>query len=166
MDKIIKYPVVIFLLMITSCVNKEMPVPAVSEGKTDESFMVADTIIYDVIIKNNDAGDDWSSERLHRLQHQKLINSIFDMVYSEKVAACEFFTGEPLKPAEIKRLEAEKEFSRENIGKMQFTERWYFDNASARMQKDVLSIVLGYELFGDSGEFRGYKPVFKVSLNP
>jgi hypothetical protein len=62
-------------------------------------------------------------------------------------------------------MEKDENFNRKNIGKIQFTERWYFDVKTQQLQKEVMSIVLGHELTNDEGLVRGYKPVFQLYLN-
>jgi hypothetical protein len=135
------------------------------EARFDSYFgtVIADTIIYDVIIRNPDPEDIWTTECLRQFHHKMLIDSLFDLVYSKKIQAFDYFTKEQLEVSEIHKLEKE-EFSREQIGKIQFTERWYFDRETSQFQKEVLAVVLGYELLNSDGRVRGYKPVFKLYL--
>lgn len=159
----------IICLLLVSCQNRNEPdFSSVSKAtKTNDlQHLVADTIIYDVIIKNTNPYDEWVEKSLEKLQRVELVDSIFNMIYKEEVSAYEYFTNEPLNQKDIRNIETEEGFSRRDIGKIQFTERWYFDKKSRNMNKEVLSIVLGHELYTDSGEFRGYKPLFKVLLTP
>jgi hypothetical protein len=137
-----------------------------SKSDSVQAYCVADTIIYDVVIRNTNPYDTWIEKSLGRLKHDKLIDSIFSLVYEQGVKAYDYFSGEELTSKQIHSRENEKGFSREHIGKIQFTEAWYFNNKTRTLKKEVISIALGYELYGDSGELRGYKPVFKVYLNP
>jgi hypothetical protein len=126
---------------------------------------IADTIVYDVIIRNPDPQDAWTTECLKNLKQRMLIDSVFDLVYAEKLKAFDFFTQEVLSLKEIKKIESETGYSRDLIGKIQFTERWFFDKSTRQFQKEVISLVFGYELFNSEGAVRGYKPVFKIYLN-
>ena len=133
----------------------------------DSSLMnlIADTIIYDVIIKNTDPGNEWAEKCLSNLNKTELVDHLFDAVYVEKASAYNFFSGKKLKPADLKRIERDADFDRSKIGKLQFTEAWYYDPSNQVMQKKIISITLGYELPGNDGYIIGYKPVFKINLN-
>lgn len=127
--------------------------------------LLADTIIYDVIIKNTDPDNKWNEKCIGSLKRDQLIDQLFDAVYNEQADAYNYFSGKKLAPKDLKRLEREKDFKRSKIGKLQFTESWYFDPVNLVMQKKILSVTLGYELPGDDGEIIGYKPVFMINMN-
>jgi hypothetical protein len=132
--------------------------------KTDAS-MVADTVIYDVVIKNPNADDHWTEECLSHLDRRGLVDMVFDAVYRNELIPYDYITNRELTVKDIKSLEDDPEFNRENIGKIQFNEEWYFDRVNLRMEKRVNSISLGYEVFDVNGSLRGYKPAFMVRLN-
>ncbi len=135
---------------------------------TDDSLsinLIADTIIYDVIIKNTDPDNKWIEKCLGNLNRSELVDQLFDAVYDNKANAYNFFSGKKLRPADLKRIEKDKDFNRSKIGKLQFTEAWYYDPPKLLMQKRIISITLGHELPGNDGNIIGYKPVFKVYLN-
>jgi len=157
---------IIGLLLNTGCknINTQKSQQII---RTDSFYgaIVADTIIYDVIIKNANPEDAWANECLKHFQHAALIDSLFYLVYNRQASAYDFFSEQALKVKDVQRMERENDFSRNRIGKIQFTERWYFDVSSQQFQKEVISVVLGYELVNDEGVVRGYKPVFKLQLN-
>lgn len=157
---------VIGLILSTSCRNFKSHSPQVIiKHDSTHGSVIADTIIYDVVIKNPIPEDAWANECLKNLHHSSLMDSLFTLVYSQQAVAYDFFTQKPLKVKDIRRMEKEESFSRDNIGKIQFTEKWYFDASSLQLQKEVISIVLGYELINDEGMVYGYKPVFRLQLN-
>ena len=125
---------------------------------------IADTIIYDVIIKNPNPDDQWTNECLKSLKKDSLIDMIFELAYSENADVYDFFTGEKLTKRSIKKLEKQKDFNRDLIGKIQFTERWYFDPINQKMNKKILSMTLGYEIYYSDSIFGGYKPAFKITM--
>ncbi len=127
--------------------------------------LLADTIIYDVIIKNNDPANEWTEKCLSYLNRNELVDQLFDAVYNGQANAFNYFSGKKLAPSDLKRMEKDKDFDRSKIGKLQFTESWYYDPANLVMQKKILSITLGYELPGANGSIIGYKPVFKINMN-
>jgi len=157
----------IFLVLLFGCThkpsigNKNQPV-AHLDSLT--GAVMADSIVYDVIIHNPDPENPSTTEYLKDLKHGPLIDSLFDLVYSEKVIAYDFFTNEILRAKDVKKMESEAGYSRNHIGKIQFTERWYFDKSSQQFKKEVISLVLGYELLNQDSTLRGYKPVFKIYL--
>ncbi|MBN1119273.1 MAG: hypothetical protein JXA77_18835 [Bacteroidales bacterium] len=167
-----KNTVVLFLstllvMLLWNCNNQTTNEVKRSFISTDSiiGVKVADTIIYDVIIKNNNPEDSWSSECLKYLKHDALIDSIFDAVYSGKFKAYDHFTGSLLSIKSIKEMETQDGFSRNAIGKIQFSEIWYFSSEYTVLNKKVISMVLGLEQYNNLGELKGYKPVFKVYLN-
>ncbi len=153
-------------LTFTGCKqNKTHEPPLVIRVDSFYGSIIADTIIYDVIIKNPDPDDLWTSECLKKIHHSTLIDSLFHLVYTKQAVAYDLYSNEPLKIKDVKRMENEENFQRNQIGKIQFTERWYFDVSTQQFQKEVISIVLGHELYNDEGFVRGYKPVYKLKLN-
>lgn len=126
---------------------------------------VAGDIVYDVIIKNPDSEDTWTTQCLQGLDRRQLVDGIFRAIYEGKLKAVDFDTGEELSPRQVKRLEQEIEEVRSRIAKIQFTEDWYFDTLHLTLRKQVRSMVLGYEVYDAEGGVRGYKPVFRVTLN-
>lgn len=141
--------------------NKNRPV---IHSDSLNGAVMADSIVYDVIIHNPDPENPSTTEYLKDLRHEALIDSLFDLVYSEKITAYDLFTNEILKVKDVKKMESEAGYSRDHIGKIQFTERWYFDKSTKQFKKEVMSLALGYELLNQDSTLRGYKPVFKIYL--
>jgi hypothetical protein len=130
-----------------------------------ENFeIIADTIINDVIIKNPD-NDEWTDFTLRKLDKTSLVNHIFDAVYEKKLIPYDFFNNTPLTIDDIRNLEKDPEFSRENIAKVQYEEAWYYNKEDNTMIKKVHSIMLAYEIYNNQGGIKGYKPAFKVYFN-
>lgn len=127
--------------------------------------LVADTMIYDIIVINRDSTDLWKDESLKYFKRRAFIDSLFALAYAQKADAFDLFTGKKLSRNALKKIEAKDGFSRDKIGKIQFREIWYFNSEYAMMHKKVYSIVLGVEDYSESGVFRGYTPVFKLNLN-
>jgi hypothetical protein len=128
-------------------------------------LMVADTIIYDVIIKNPNPDDDWTDKCLRNLKKEQFIDILFESVYKKQATAYDLFTDEIISPDKLKNLERKKEFSRSKIGKMQFTESWYYSDTLQVLSKKVISVSMGYEILDERGNLIGYKPAFKIYFN-
>jgi hypothetical protein len=127
-------------------------------------LIAADTIIYDVIIRNSNPDDTWKAYCLSRVNYAVLIDSIFNLVYAGKISAFNHETQEKLTPKQVMEIEKADGFSRDNIGMIQFTEIWYLNPAEKSMSKKVISMVLGYNYYTPEGELFGHKPVFRVEM--
>ena len=132
--------------------------------------IIADTIVYDLIIKNTSLTQEWKDQcqqysELSHFNRNAFIDSIFSGIYDKRYKAFDFFSGKEILPEELLKLEKEQGFSRDGIGKIQFTETWYFDNQNRVFRKKVISMVFGLELLDPSGNVRGYKAILKVYLN-
>ncbi len=128
-----------------------------------ESALIADPIIYDVIVKNPNPADDWSDYCLKNTDVEALSNIIFNAVYQGKLIPYYYRSDDSILPIDsVKSIE--KMYKIENIGKIQFNEQWYFDENKLEMYKKVVSITIGYELKNHMEEISGYHPGFKVFL--
>ena len=156
--------IVLFLLFCISCrTNEKTPATPVS-GDTSMGIAVADTIIYDVPIVNENPEDLWAEQRLKGLDHSKLVDTLFYMIYSGKATSYDHTTGEKLTPKQVEKIEQEPGFSRSDIGMIQFKESWYIHPDNSRMTKEVISMVMGIGVYGENGDFRGNKALFRVEL--
>jgi hypothetical protein len=138
---------------------------AFSPREHTDASMVADAVIYDVVIKNPNIDDHWAEECLMHLDRRGLVDMVFEAIYRKELVPFDYISSRELTLKDIKNLEDDPEFSRENVGKIQFNEEWYFDRVNLRMEKRVNSISFGYEVFDVYGNLRGYKPAFMVRLN-
>ncbi len=144
---------------------KEQQIQAGSPVNLPGSTMVADTIVYDVLIRNPNPDDAWANHCLKGLYHSKLVDSIFQDVYTGKLIPYTIFENRPMTLAEVKALEETPGFARSLVGKIQFTETWFYDAGSGTFQKKILSIALGYERKYSGSDMVDYKPLFRVYLH-
>lgn len=119
-------------------------------------------IIYDTPIINRDSSDTWATECLSELDRKALVDNILNAVYEGKVTPYDYFSGEKLSVSQIKKLKSSTEFTREDISKIKFEERWIWDDLKAEMHKQVISLTLAYDVYDNSGKTRGQKPLFKI----
>ncbi len=124
----------------------------------------ADTIIYEVMISNPDTTNKWESQKLKDVSNKNIVDDIFDMVYNNDKVAYNYYTHQPMSIKDIEQLEKNDNFSRDKIGKLQFTEVWKMDKANQILHKKVLSILIAYELYNADGDLRGYKAAFYINL--
>jgi len=119
-------------------------------------------IIYETAIVNHDSTDSWAGECLSDFNRNALIDKVFKSVYDRRVTPIDYYTGEKLSPDQIRKMETGGEFSRENISKIQFEERWIWDETKNEMQKQILSMTIAYEVFDHEFKPRGQKPIFRL----
>lgn len=134
------------------------------DSTVSDGFVIADTIIYDVIVSNPNPEDVWTEECLKHLNMNDLVDDLFEKIYSKEMIAYDFFSHTAMQVGDLEEMERSSEFSRERIGKIQFSEKWVLSEANQEFQKEIISIVLGYELYDAAGEVRGYRPIFKLYL--
>ena len=163
---------VIFMIITAgSCkfFNREKP-QFVNNLPTDTAFfssdfLLADTIVYDVIVKNSDPENKWQEKCLQQFHRKAFIDEIFDAAYKNKIKVYDFYTGKIMQPDQLKELEKQEDFNRDAIGEIRFTEQWYYNPSKKQFNKKVLSLILAYQVFNSDGTSRGYKPAFKVVMN-
>ncbi len=133
-------------------------------AKPHESLIIADPIIYDVVVKNPDTADVWTTFCLKNTDIDAISKAILNAVYQKRLTPYYYRSDDSILPIDsIKSME--QRFGTKDIGKMQFNEKWFFNEDSLKLYKEVVSITFGYELKNDLGEVYGYRPAFKVYLN-
>ncbi|TLX77427.1 hypothetical protein E9993_01985 [Labilibacter sediminis] len=150
----------LLILCFGICHSCKQQQPAEVTHKNENYIVWADPITYEVLINNPDSLNHWESTKLKHVKQHELVDHLFEMVYSGQKQAYDYNTHEPISISEIKELELKESFSRNKVGKLQFTETWLFEENSGKLKKDVQSILLAYEVYNDLGELRGYKAAF------
>jgi len=150
--------VTILLLCMMSCHDRQQALPS----SNDQLTLWADTIIYEVLVSNPDSLDEWETAKLKNVKQSQIIDDLFAMVYSGEKKAYDYYTHRPLSTDEVKAIEEDQRFSRKKVGKLQFTETWYFDKKNQKWIKKIHSVLLAYELYDDSNNLRGYKAAFVI----
>jgi hypothetical protein len=160
------YLFLVFIITLSVSCKNQVVEKVVSQAEVSSpENLIADTIIYDVIIKNPNPNDEWTEECLQHFNRPNFVNDIFQAVYNKEVEAFDYFNDELLKPNKLQKMEEDGEVDRDLIGKIQFTEKWYYDKNNLIFSKEILSVVLGEEIHNQDGGIRGYKPIFRVELN-
>jgi hypothetical protein len=153
----------LLLMLVVSCRHeKPATIKPVSDEKTPAGcILVAKDIVSEIIVRPDSLGDPWEIEKVAGYNGSEMVNDIFSSIYNGELIAKDYHTGQPLKPQDVK--EFEKEFTnRSRIGKLSFTEDWYYDPATFTMTKKVKSMAFGYELLNNDGKVFGYKAVFAI----
>ena len=168
-EPVMKKLIVILTLasLLISCRNEEkQPEITTNNPVTDNRMMVAEGIIYDVIVKPQSEDDDWENERLAGYKGAGMIDQIFSKIYDGSAQAYEYFTGEKLDPSDIRKMEKKEGYGRENIAKIQFTENWFFNPETLEIDKEIISIVPGYEYRSGDSMIISYRAAFRLDLPP
>lgn len=156
---------VLLIMAAAACRKTNVPEQdpkAETVSDSGNMMVVADTITYQVVIRNANPEDSWTAQCLGRLDHRLLVDQLFEQVYAERITAYDHETREKLTPAQVKQIESQDGFSRDNIGMIQFTEAWYLQQGTS-MTKKVLSMVLGYNYYTPDGMLF-YKALFRVEM--
>lgn len=155
----------IFILSALSFWSCKERKSSASMDITDNMTVWADTIIYEILISNPDTLNEWETTKLKYLNHQKLIDNLFEMIYTGKKKAYHYYTNKPMDISAIKDLENNGTFTRDKIGKLQFTETWIFNKELQSFKKQIHSILLAYEIYDDHNNLRGYKAAFYLKFD-
>ncbi len=64
----------------------------------------------------------------------------------------------------MKKIEGEFKNDRDKIGKLSFTEDWYYYPSENRVEKKAKSVTFGYELYNNLGKVYAYRAAFRADL--
>ncbi len=154
--------IIIFTLCLFSCNQKKQKEIYSEDTSTPlanyETW--ADTIIYEVLVNNPDSSDEWQGKKIKYLNRKKMVDDIFASIYNGKKKAYNYYTNQEMNIAAIKELE--DDYKREDVGKVQFTESWFYNTQTGIMQKKIYNILIAYTLYSYDNKIRGYKAAFYV----
>lgn len=150
------------ITIFASCSDREPGIPL--PGIEAKGALIAEGIIYDVIIIPSSEEDEWEMEKLRGYNGAAMIDTFFEAIYDRSIQVFDYHTGEPLGPGDVRQMENQDGFERYKIGKIQFTENWYFNSSNLQIEKEIISIVPGYESRTSDGMLIGYKAAFRLDL--
>jgi hypothetical protein len=152
----------IFLLVVamflSSCGEKKGRAP---EG----AVVIAHDIVDELIIKPDPEGDPWEIEKVAGYSGDVFVDEIFRRIYDGSLTVFDYHSGEKLTPDDVKKIEEEFNGDRSKIGKLSFTEDWYYYPSSNSVQKRAKSVTFGYELYNNAGKVYAYRAAFRADLN-
>lgn len=128
------------------------------------AVLIASDIVTEVIIRPDPDGDPWEMEKVAGYKGDVLVDGIFSRIYDGTLTAFDYHSGEPLSPADVKKIEGEFKNDRTKIGKLSFTEDWYYFPGENRIEKRARSVTFGYELYNNIGKVYAYKAAFRADL--
>ena len=126
---------------------------------------VADTITYLVYVRPQFPADEYKVKYLSHLEREKLLDMIFDSIYSHGAKAYDFVTGEEMSIDDVKSLEIENPcYSRDNVSAIQFTEAWGYNAEALSFQKKVLKIHIGYAVYDEDSIIVANRPSWVIDM--
>jgi hypothetical protein len=140
--------------------DKSEPAAAAPEG----AVIIATDIVTEVIIRPDPEGDPWDAEKVAGYSGDPLVEAIFSRIYEGTLTVYDYHSGEPLNPAEVKKIEGEFRNDRSKIGKLSFTEDWFYYPDENRIEKRTKSVTFGYELYNNVGKVYAYRAAFRADL--
>jgi hypothetical protein len=137
--------------------------PAATSSEIGPDFlMVGKDIITEVILYPDTLGDPWEVEKVKNFNGKLFYPRLFENIYSKKIVVYDVYTGKPLTPGDVRKIEKEYDADISRIGKLQFLEDWYFDPLASKIIKKINSVTFTYSIQRESGLPTGYKPLFKI----
>lgn len=159
---------ILLAVMITSCNGRRSEQKTTSapltEGVPEGAIIIARDIVTEVIIRPDPDGDPWELEKVAGYNGEAMVNSIFERVYDGKLTVYDYHSGDVLTANDVKKIEAEFKNDRTKIGKLSFTEDWYYRPADNSLEKRARSVVFGYELYNNLGKVYAYRAAFRADL--
>jgi hypothetical protein len=164
---------IIFALAVFSCHNTG------DESKN----VVTKRIQYDVGIHNTDPEMDWWVQNIEGSNREKFVSNIIDQVTKGEVKAYDFLSCKPFKADEIKNMmkrvdsiSVERatppydlvdtvmttEIRLNDITRLRFLEEWSMNEKTLAFTKKVVGLCPLVERHSETGDLRGYKPLFWV----
>lgn len=129
------------------------------------AVLIASDIVTEVIIRPDPDGDPWEIEKVAGYEGEPLVANIFNRIYDGTLTAYDYHSGEALSAAEVTKIENEFSNDRTRIGKLSFTEDWYYNPAANSLHKRAKSVTFGYELYNNVGKVYAYRAAFRADLN-
>ncbi len=162
------FTVLLLIALMTSCnerrsEQKTASAP-LSENVPEGAVLIARDIVTEVIIRPDPDGDPWEIEKVAGYNGEAMVNGIFERVYDGTLTVYDYHNGKVLTANDVKKIEAEFKNDRTKIGKLSFTEDWYYLPAANTLEKKARSVVFGYELYNNLGKVYAYRAAFRADL--
>lgn len=137
----------------------------VTETMPEDAVLIASDMVTEVIVHPDPDGDPWETEKVEGYRGDEFINGIFSRIYDGTLTVYDYHSGEALDASDVRKIEKEYDDDRSKIGKLSFTEDWYYSPSSNSLLKRTKSVTFGYELYNNAGKVYAYKAAFRADLN-
>lgn len=152
-------------------------------GNDEGKNVVTKRIQYDVTIHNTDPDMDWWVQNIEGSNREKMVKDIFTQVTTGKVKAydyitCKLYTADEINgimrkvdsisiqrtmpPYDLVDTVLVTEIRLSDITRIRFLEEWSMNEKTLAISKKVAGICPIVERYSESGELRGYKPLFWI----
>jgi hypothetical protein len=152
-------------------------------NKPEKSNIVTERIQYDVTIKNPEADTDWWVQNIEGRKRQELVANMIEAAMGGKLKLYDYFNQKELSKAEVSNIFKKtdtisvespnppyqlinkamvRELKPGDITRVRFLEEWSMNKGTLEMQKRVIGICPLLENYSETGEFRGFQPLFWV----
>ena len=159
---------IVLIALISSCNERRSEQKTtrtpVSADIPEGAVLIARDIVTEVITRPDPDGDPWDLEKVAGYNGDAFVNDIFKRVYDGTLIVYDYHSGEALSAGDVKKIEGEFNNDRTKIGKLSFTEDWYYFPATNTLEKKVKSVAFGFELYNNLGKVYAYKAVFRADL--
>ncbi len=144
-----------------------MPVTAVpaSDSLPAGAILIAGDVVTEVIIKPDPDGDPWETEKVAGYRGADFVDNIFERIYAGTLTVYDYHSGDALSADDVRKIEDDFGGDRSLIGKLSFTEDWYYFPSANMLQKRAKSVTFGYELYNNQGKVYAYRAAFRADLN-
>lgn len=139
--------------------------PSPGEDIPSGAVLIASDIVTEVIIRPDPEGDPWEIEKVAGYRGDALVTNIFSRIYDGTLTVFDYHSGEPLSSSDVKKIENEFSNDRTLIGKLSFTEDWYYNPSENSLHKKAKSVTFGYELYNNLGKVYAYRAAFRADLD-
>lgn len=130
-----------------------------------DAVLIATDIVTEVIIRPDPDGDPWEIEKVAGYEGEQLVVNIFNRIYDGTLTVYDYHSGEALSADDVKQIESEFSDDRTRIGKLSFTEDWYYNPSANSLHKKAKSVTFGYELYNNLGKVYAYRAAFRADMN-
>jgi len=142
-------------------------------------------IQYDVTIKTPEVDLEWWIQNLEGPKREKLVQSIIRSAEAGKLKIFDVMSNKQMTVAELKERTVrnelltlqrpnapfenydtivKSELQLSDITRLRFLEEWYLNEESGAVTKKVIAICPLVESYTETGEMRGYNPLFWLSF--
>lgn len=166
----------LFLVIVTALV--------VSCSNNNKGELLTERIQYDVTIKSPEVDLAWFVQNLEGPKREKLITAVMETARGGKFKIYDVMSNKPMTNEEVLEVGTrtdiltlqrhyepyedydtiiKRELQLSDISRMRFLEEWYMNEKNGYITKKVIAICPLAESYTESGELRGYHPLFWIS---
>ncbi|MFH1121743.1 MAG: hypothetical protein V1775_18125 [Bacteroidota bacterium] len=157
----------------------------ISSCGTKKGELLTERVQYDVTIKSPEVDLEWWIQNLEGPKREKLVQSLITSANSGKLKIYDVMTNKSMTAAELKERSmrnelltlqrpyapyenydtiVKKELQLSDITRLRFLEEWYLNEDNGFVTKKVIAICPLVESYTETGELRGYNPLFWLSF--